>query len=221
MKMKPSVTSALLALGLTACVDGTPALQIGGAAAQGTDCSISASTGPGLLRGTLDLTFRAGSGYPLVLAVTSNLSSTAVEVGGTPVSGDEPDTIYITRVALKYSTSTPGLTLREKSASVPIYGTLDDTGNLLLNLLTPTVIEDLNGFVPGNAPAEVLIKVQLRGERVTGDEVESNEITFPLSVYESGFTCPTGQVFAKNTDACPQIGLNNVFPECEDAAATP
>ena len=222
MKMKPSIIPALLAFGLTACVESTPTLQIGSAAAQGEDCSIDAEGGPGLLRGALDLTFRANSGYPLVLGVRSNLTSLPLEVGEVPLSGDEDlNTIYINRLVLRYSTNTPGLTFKETSASVPIYGTLSEQGDLLLNLLTPKVITDLNDFVPTNGSAEVLIELQLRGQRASGDEVESNEITFPLTVFESGFGCPTGQQAVVSEDECPQTGLNGVYPACEPIPTTP
>jgi hypothetical protein len=226
MKMKNSVLSALLALGMSACVESSPALQIGGATAQGADCSLASSSAAGLLRGSLDLSFRGG-GYPLVLAVTSNLVSTPIEIGDRPVGADEDlNTIYVTSLVLSYSSPTEGLTFTEGRASVPIYGTLEDDGNLLLNLLTSKVLTDLNGFVQGTGSAELLVTVQLKGSRVAGDEVESNEIVFPITVYRSGAgleaaVCGPGKRFAASEDPCPQAGLNGVLPECEAIPTTP
>lgn len=228
MKMKNSVLAALTALGMSACVESTPALQIGGAAAQGADCSLDASEGTGLLRGTLDLGLRRG-GFPLVLAVTSNVENNPIEVGDRPVGGDEDfNTLYITNLVLSYSTTTDGLTFTESQANVPIYGTLTDEGNLLLNLFTADVVSDLIGFVPGSGAAEVLVTVQLKGARVSGDEVESNEIVFPVTVYQSAppaeierALCGEGRQFAESDDACDQRGLNGVVPECEETPAAP
>jgi hypothetical protein len=227
MKMKHSVISALLALGMSACVESTPALQIGSASAQAPDCSISAADGPGLLRGSVNLAFPVG-GYPLVLAVTSNLQSVPLEVGEVPVSGDEDlNTIYITQLVLSYSSPTAGLSFTDSSSSVPIYGALSDDGNLLLNLFTAETFTDLVTFVGPGKSAEVLVTVQLKGKRASGDEVDSNEIVFPVTVYNTPIStlqtavCGPGRQFAASDDPCDQSGLNNVVPACEDTPTTP
>ncbi|QSQ23865.1 hypothetical protein JY651_02455 [Pyxidicoccus parkwayensis] len=219
MKMKHIVISALLALGLTSCVDSTPSLQIGSASAQGADCSIG-TTGPALLRGSLDLSLRPGGGFPLALAIITNLDVPVVAVGDQPVSGD-PDlsTIYVTNLVLSYSSPTAGLTFSEPKANVRVFGAVDADGNLLVNLLTPDVIQDVGDFVAGGDSAEVLVTLKLKAQRASGDELESNEIVFPVLVYASGFTCPTGTKRTVSDDPCPQEGLNGVLPACE--AVTP
>ena len=88
MKMKNSVISALLALGMTACVESTPSLQVGGATAQAADCSIGGNA-VGLLAGSLNLGIR-GASYPLVLEINSNLNVVPVDVNDQPVTAD-PD----------------------------------------------------------------------------------------------------------------------------------
>jgi hypothetical protein len=227
MKMKHSVISALLALGMSACVESTPSLQIGSASAQAANCNITTATGTGLLRGTVNLGFPVG-GYPLVLAVTSNLQSIPLEVGEQPVGADEDlNTIYITHLVLSYSSPTAGLTFTDSNSSVPIYGTLTDEGNLLINLFTAETFQDVKDFVGVGESAEVLVTVQLKGERASGDELDSNEIVFPVTVYnvpaaslEAG-VCGPGKRFAAPTEPCDQRGLNNVVPVCEDIPTTP
>ncbi|MCY1020718.1 hypothetical protein [Pyxidicoccus sp. MSG2] len=226
MKMKHSVISALLALGMSACVESTPSLQIGSASAQAEDCTISTTTtGPGLLRGTVNLGFEGVGGYPLVLAVTSNLQSIPIQVGEQPVGSDvDLNTIYITELALSYSSPTEGLRFTESSSSVPIYGTLSDKGSLLINLFTAETFLDLVGFVVPGKSAEVLVTVQLKGERASGDELDSNEIVFPITVYNipeddlATSLCGTGGKFEAPTEACDQRGLNGVVPACQPAA---
>lgn len=221
MKMKNSVISALLALGMTACVESTPILQIGRASAQAANCSVGGGAGEvGLLAGSLDLGIRPGGGYPLVLAVNSNVEGTAIEVGDQPLTGDEAlNTLYITELVLDYSSSTAGLAIGGAGGTVPLYGTLSRQSNLLVNLFTSEAAEVLAGFVTPGVSADVLVSVQLRGKRASGDEVESNEIAFPVTVTNFGFACPPGQVVAPLDDECPQAGLNGVVPECEDAPA--
>lgn len=227
MKMKNSVLPALLALGLSACVESTPTLQIQGATAQNEDCSFGGAEGTGLLRGSLDLGLRSG-GYSVVLGVTSNVANAPILVGERPVGADEDlDTIYITNLVLRYSTETPELTFKETSANVPVYGTLEEDGNLLLGLLTSKVLSDVSTFLDTHASAEVLVTVQLRGSNVSGDEVESNEIVFPVAVYRSdraaleGAVCGEKKRFAAPEAPCDQRGLNNVVPKCEDVPTTP
>jgi hypothetical protein len=217
MKMKHSVISALLALGMSACVESTPALQIGSASAQGADCSITTGDGTGLLRGTVNLSFPV-NGYPLVLAVTSNLQGTSIDVGEVPVSGD-PDlnTIYLTELVLSYSSPTDGLSFTDSSSTVPIYGTVSDEGSLLINLFTAETFTDVENFVGVGKPAEVHVTVQLKGKRASGDEIDSNEIVFPVTVYDdpAEASCPAGQQFEAPEGACDQRGLNGVVPLCE------
>lgn len=218
MKMNRSVLSALLALGMAACADSTPALQIGNVTAQGADCSVDASSGPGLLRGSLDLNLRNPAlGFPLVVGVTSNLQNATIEVGDRPVTGDgSSNAIYITHLKLGYSSSTQGMKFTEPNVSVPVYGTITDGGNLLISLFTGQALADLVAFVNGGAgAADVLVKIKFQGETVTGDELESNEISFPVIVYKGNFSCPTGQTPAPSDEECPQTGLNGAVPTCE------
>jgi hypothetical protein len=220
MKMKNSVMSALLALSMTACVESTPSLQIGSVSAQGADCSLGGAAGSaGLLRGALNLGIRpAAGGYPLVLAVNSNLAGTLIEVSGRPVSGDaDLNTIYLTELVLGYSSPTEGLDLASAKGSVPVHGTVSGDGRLLLNLLTSAAATELERFVRAGVTADVLVNVQLRGKRVSGDEVESNEIIFPLNVANVPFTCPPGTTLVPVEEACSQAGLNGVLPRCAKA----
>jgi len=220
MKMKNSVMSALLALSMTACVESTPSLQIGSASAQGADCSLGGvGSSAGLLRGSLNLGIRpAAGGYPLALSVNSNLAGTAIEVGGQPVSGDaDLNTIYLTELVLGYSSPTEGLNLGSAKGSLPIYGTVTGENRLLVNLLTSAAATELERFVRAGVAADVLVNVQLRGKRVSGDEVESNEIIFPLTVANVPFTCPPGTTLEPVEEACSQAGLNGVLPKCAKA----
>jgi hypothetical protein len=216
MKMKNSVISALLALGMTACVESTPSLQVGGATAQAADCSIGGNA-VGLLAGSLNLGIR-GASYPLVLEINSNLNVVPVDVNDQPVTAD-PDlnTIYITELVLGYSSPTEGLSIEDAGGTVPIYGTVFEGSNMQVNLFTSDVAAALTSFVTPGVSADVLVNLQLRGKRASGDEMESNEIVFPVSVGNFPFSCPPGFRIAASTDPCPQAGLNGVVPECEEA----
>jgi hypothetical protein len=220
MKMNHFVIPALMLLGLTtACVESTPILQLGGGAPQNEDCSFPNTEEVSQLRGSVNLGFVGG--YPLVFGVTSNVATTVVEVSDEPVVGDEDlNTIYITEQVLSYRTNPEFADFPQPQGSIPLHGTVQVDGGLLLNLLTAEAVDFLDDRA-GAGGIEVLVTMHLRGKRASGDEVESNEITYPITVTNVPFNvvqsalCP-GQRFEPRTEACDQRGLNGVYPACED-----
>ncbi|MCP3144002.1 hypothetical protein [Pyxidicoccus xibeiensis] len=223
MKMNHFVIPALMMLGLTtACVESTPILQLKGGAPQNDDCSFPNTAEVSQLRGSVNLGFVGG--YPLVFGVTSNVITTAIEVSEEPVLGD-PDlnTIYITDLVLSYRTNPEFENFPQPRGPVPLHGTIEQDGQLLLNLLTAEAVDFLDDRA-GAGGIEVLVTMHLRGKRASGDEVESNEITYPITVTNVPYLdvqaalCP-GQVFEPRTDSCDQRGLNGSYPACEDPPA--
>lgn len=213
MKMKHTIISALLALGMgTSCVESTPVLQLGGASPLGADCSIGGND-VNILRGSINLELQQG-GYRAVFAITSNLTNTPIVVNDEPVGGDEDlNTLYITGMAVSYASEGLDLPGADEDNPLPLYGTLEVDGDLALNLFTSRVNDILLDTVTSGS-REVLVTFKLLGKRASGDKVESNEVTFPITVFRRA-ACPAGYRQVLSTDPCPQAGLNGVEAECE------
>ncbi|MFP2931508.1 hypothetical protein ACLESO_41245 [Pyxidicoccus sp. 3LG] len=214
MKMNHCVITVLLSLGMTtACVDTPSSIQLQGTSSQNADCTVNDADDVRLLRGALNLAVAPpGRGFPLGINITSNRASTEIEVGGQPISGDEDlNIIYLKELVLGYET-VPSLNtpISQPEGPILLHGTLEEDGQLLLNLLTGKAETELRAGV-GATPIELLVNIQLRGETASGEEVESNEIIFPLTVGSvAPAACPEGTERAQATDACPQNGYNGV-----------
>lgn len=208
-----------LLLGATACVDNTPTLQVLEAVSPDASCVIS-DAGQDLYAGSLNLALT--NSYLMGFVFTSNLGEEPVAVGDTPVSDENTNTIYLDEMNLSYSVRDAAgnrVTLTDASVTVPIYGVVpaNARGVVGIPLLTSEVVEDIRGAIGG--PGDVVsvsTTVTFSGKTLSGATVESNEITFPLSVVSRPFSCPMGQQVVASSLQCP-VGLNGAVPECEDA----
>jgi len=208
-----------LLLGAAACADNTPTLQVLEAVAPDENCVIS-DAGEDLYAGTLNLAL-TGS-YVMGFVFASNLGTESVSVGDVPVSSDNTNTIYLDEMALRYSVRDAAgnrVALTDASATVPIYGVVpaNARGVVGIPLLTAEVVADITGAIGGvEDVVSVSTTLSFSGKTLSGATVESNEITFPLSVVARPFTCPQGQQVVASSLVCP-AGLNGALPECENA----
>ncbi len=208
--MKPIHLAVLLAFGAGACVDTPSAVQIFQATPPDASCSVSTSSA-GLLRGSLDLSL--SQGYLMGFVVRSSLTDTPVVVGDSPLSGEDTDAVYLDEMEVSYDTNRSGVNLDD--ATVPIYNAIQggEEGTLLLNLITSDALEDLDTATE-SGEVEVLVTLRLHGKTATGSEVETNEISYPIVVYKSGFACPSPQVPEEATEPCDPRGQNGNVPAC-------
>ncbi|MFP2907657.1 hypothetical protein ACLESD_21930 [Pyxidicoccus sp. 3LFB2] len=232
MKMNPFVITSLLALGLgtTACTESTPSLQLLSASPVGEDCTLGSQEDAQLVSGSLNVAFRPqrGSGYPLVLSLTTNVQTVPIDVEEQPITNDaDLNTVYLTGVELSYKAS-GDVELSEPEGDadsffVPIHGTVSGNYRLQTNLLTNQIEQEVRDLVaaPGTA-VDLLVTVRIIGKRVSGEEQESNEIVFPLTVFNQSVAalqaavCGPERRFEAPTEPCDQRGLNGVLPACED-----
>lgn len=209
--MKPIYLAALLAFGTVSCVDNLPKLQLLQAAPPDEDCSVPDDRA--LLSGSLNMAL--ASDYLLGFVVTSNLSETPVVVSEGPIADVDSTAIYLTEMELSYQTE-PNLNI--PSATLPVYSAFrgDRDGLLLAGLLTRDAQNALFSAVSGGALVDLLVTMRVRGHTVSGGDVETNEVSYPLVVGFAPFSCPKpGDVPAPRTAACDPRGQNGAVPACE------
>lgn len=133
--------------------------------------------------GSLDIAF--GSNYLLAPSVETN---TATPTNGTGQGLD----VTINELVYSYTVSPAGIKLPADEADrVPIYavfraGTDPDESYLFMYAFGPKALKILAEQVqPGADPITVLATIKGRGYLSSGQSVESNEFTFPVTVFAS------------------------------------
>lgn len=220
--MKNFYLAVPLALVMTGCVDSPPDIQLFNAFIPDATCAINASglASPG---GSLDLA--TSDRYLAAFQVRNSLSAQEVVVGNAPVTGGgDESSIYVNNVELTYDTQGTGPTLR--SDVYPYYFNLPanaaQSSSVVLDLLGANARADLAAYYGGGgtAPVEVVVRLKLIGKTVNGKSTESNEATYPVIFYSSGFTCPVG-TWLEATGPCGLTGGQNGFPpECSEPEET-
>lgn len=217
--MKKIYLAVPLALAMTGCVDSPPDIQLFNAFIPDAACAVNQSglASPG---GSLDLT--TSGRYLAAFQLRNSLSAQEVVVGDAPVTGGgDESAIYVTNVELTYERQgTVGPTLR--SDVYPYYFNLPansmQNSSAVLDLLGANASADLAAFYDGGgtAPVEVVVRVRLIGKTINGKSTESNEVTYPITFYRSGFTCPAGTQL-QATGPCGLPGGQSGFPpECSE-----
>lgn len=209
--MKPIYLAALLAFGTVSCVDNIPKLQLLSATPPDDDCTVPDDRA--LLSGSLNLDL--SSNYTLGFVVTSNLTATPIVVGEGQVADPDSNAIYLTEIDLSYRTE-PELNI--PSATLPVYAAFraNEDSTLLMSVLTRDAQIALNSGTTGGAVVDVLVTMRIRGHTTTGGSVETNELSYAITVVNDIFTCPDPtEVPAPSTVLCDQRGQNGVVPLCE------
>lgn len=220
--MKPLYIAAVLALGLSACVDNPPEVQLFQAIRPDEECVIDVD-GEGILHGSLDLNYAAS--YLLGFTVNSNLNGTEVVIGTQPVGGTntDPAAVYLDRVEVSYST-TPSLAI--PSEKLPIYVALrggSEGNTVVLDLMTRRAYE-LLGERTQTEDVEVLVTLKLTGKTAVGDSASSNEVTFPFTAFRSTTpirTCGADEDFEPAGPCGTLGGQDGALPACIPDTTTP
>ncbi|MGZ3457695.1 MAG: hypothetical protein ACXU86_04235 [Archangium sp.] len=225
--MKRLMVISALALAPLACVGGeggAPLRFLGARALQGdttTAAGCKPIEGQNITAGSLDLS--VGANYLLALSVTTSTSSTSTSVGGTQFSGSSGD-VVLNEIVYSY-TSQPSIPLPAAEADlVPIYAVYppntDPTASFLtLNGFGPKALAQLQGAISvGQAPVTVFTTIKARG-LLGGQKVETNEITFPVTVLNSGFdpstsTCPAGTTVVPEAMLVASCRAQDIGPIC-------
>jgi hypothetical protein len=219
--MKPLHFAAVLALGLSACADSPPEIQITQAQQPSTTCALAATGGVGILRGSLNVGF-SGS-YLLGFIFNSNLTNSNLTVGAEPIGGANTDTgaVYLDRVSFSYAvqSSTGQSSVSIPAEDIAIFASVPSSskGNqLVMNIITQKAAEKLAAATAGGEDLTVLVTLQLKGKTATGSGAESNEITYPIHVFSAPVDIPAcgTAVIPAPAGPCGNAGQDGAYPTC-------
>ncbi|AEI69144.1 hypothetical protein [Corallococcus macrosporus] len=214
--MKNFYLAVPLALMMSGCVDNPPALQVFNAYIPDESCAVNQS-GAASGGGNLDLS--TSQRYLAGFAVRSGFTLSEVEVNGSPVSGEGDATaVYVTHIELTYENQGEGPSLESEVYPTHFAVPSSATSNslLVIDLLGASATQALVTQVGPGSVASYNIRIRLIGKTVTGSEVESNEIAYPVTVYNSGFSCPAGYMLEFNGPCGGPGGQDGYPPTCEE-----
>ncbi len=181
---------------------------------QAVDAQCAIDNDVSISQGSLDLS--VGVGYIAHFAVESNLQAVSTVVDGDVVSGPDQNDFVVERVDIEYSNPAGGAA--PAAATLPIHfviraGASAENTNLGLNLLPAEARAALAGV--GSAGTIVVATVSVTGSLRSGRTFTSNEVNFPIEVFESGFSgCGAGEAL-ELTGPCGSIGAQDgTFPVC-------
>lgn len=199
--MKKLLVVPLLATLSLSCASETESIQLLGALAfpfgpePVDECSPEGDIQQ--LGGSLDVAPLGAGAYNIAFNFRSTLAEpTEDTVGGNPVTNPGANDFILQEVRLRYS-SEPSLNIPEERLA--LYGVFpagaSEDSFIGVNLIGPAALAALRGqALPANG-LTLLVTLQLAGKLGTGREIESNEASFPITVFNSGTTsCPAGEV---------------------------
>ena len=186
------------------------------ARAPGTKCAFEDDT-LYVSRGSLDFrpyttlgggTAFSGS-YGQVFSWENNMQSVPLVVNGQTVDDASGNDFVADQAVLTYQYSDPSVTLpseTENLHAVVSAGCPRDKCSVGVSLIGPGASAILDAAL-GPTPQTLLVTFVLTGKTTAGRTTQTNEVTFPLTVYKSDTTplsCPTGTVL--NTGVCGVAG---------------
>lgn len=171
----------------------------------------TADTAVGISSGTFDVS--GGQNYLMALAVETNTNQQSITISGENFSGKGLSDITLNELVYSYESSNTSLSLpAEEEDRVPIYavyrpGTDPQGSYLTLWAFGPKGLAAVNALPQSfTETTTVIVTIKARGKLSGGQTVESNEIPFPVTVYNTGFVPSTG--------ACPAGATTKVMGAC-------
>lgn len=203
--MKQLFLVAALAMGAAGCADDLRPIQILGAQPLDEGC---APQDVGLYAGSLDLAALdngetpATFGYLINFTAASQLQAEDVEVGGSPVSNSARNNFIMEEIEYTFE-STPARAI--PAERIPAYGIIPVGGEASINILLtpPRALQAMKELVDSTGtPATLLTKFRIKGKLASGTETESNEASFPITVFNSGIVCADPTPLLARTGPC-------------------
>jgi hypothetical protein len=212
----PLVAFALMSTGCF--VENDSAIKIRGAYALSSEASADGcdiNDDIEIYRGNLDLA--ASQNFTLMFKIISNLQVIETTVNGEIIEPGNRNDFYGEQMVFNY-TSTPALPFTEEIVPVHFLIEPSSESQTVLNLLAPLAVETLwNNLVPGES-VELGINFLVQGRLASGQRLSTSSVTYPISVYKSGFAgCPFGVRMAPTGPCGSGGGQNGSLPACCDS----
>jgi hypothetical protein len=216
------VVAGLVASGCVPTDSDSPIRVLGAQLVPSTNeggCEFADTGDPLLTRGSMDVSARTS--FFIQFNVESNLQATETQVGGDTIAGPERNDFIAEQQELNYTLS--GTSVSFEQETVQIYSVIrpGDTARTIVDLIGPKAYATLLANVPAGTAAELVVTMQLVGRLASGPVIRSTEATFPITVFNSGFTgCPAGTGLDPTGPCSSGGGQNGVPPQCCPVDAT-
>lgn len=152
-----------------------------------------------LLAGSLDVS--AIDRYLIQFDMQSDLQQISTTVGGETIAGPGRNDFFANEIVFSYEAS-PSFGFEQEA--IPIHfvipaGAGSDKSYVILNLIAPKAAQQLTTWAPTGAgippdqPYNLTVTLQARGNLQSGQPITTNEVSYPIRVFNSGFPgCPGG-----------------------------
>jgi hypothetical protein len=196
MSMKRLMVIAALAVAQSGCVanQSDAPVQFSTAYALGSDCT--PETGRFVSQGTLDVS--GGSNYLLAMKAQNTLPPSRIVVIGDATTTVGGASVILSEYVYTYEApAVVGLPAEESVATYSVLAPGSVDGYVLVNAFGPKALEKLNAYLDAGDPdirVGVISTIKARGRLGTSSNVESNQFSFPVSVFSTGYsgTCAPG-----------------------------
>jgi hypothetical protein len=151
--------------------------------------------------GAIDMSvFGPASSYFQVFSWESQLQQISTTVNGDTIASSQANTFIANRVQLSYilvGGTNPPNGLINMSATI-VAGATPDKNSVGVELLTPEAAQAGNTATLAGGSQTLLVTFQIAGNLVSGASSMTNPITYPLTLFRSGYdaatnTCPPGE----------------------------
>jgi hypothetical protein len=213
--MKPLLTASLALVFAAGCSINDSAVRILGARPLdvvdegGTECETRDEQ---LLSGSLDIA--AQSSYIIQLDMESDLQAINTTSGGQVIADPSRNNFYGRTIFFEYS-STPALTFELEE--VPIHFVVEPQSDsaVRLGLISFKAAQVLSSAVLPGDVVELAVGLEIRGQLASGQPIRTNKITYPITIYNSGFAgCPAGTLLRRNGPCGATGGQDGTVPSC-------
>lgn len=213
---------AALALGALGCVSTDDPIRLLGVRSLTGDAESCEASDIQLVAGSLDVS--GTTFYVAQFDMESSLQQLSSSSGGETIAGANRNDFFADEVVLSY-TSTPSQPFEEER--VPMHfvlppGASRDDSFLRMNIIGPKAAQRLvDNVTPGNT-LDLVVTLEVRGHLASGQDVSSNPVSYPISIFNSGFAGCTSPLILAGTGPCGLPGgQDGSRPGCIDPTATP
>ncbi len=222
--MKQLFLVAALAMGATGCANDLRPIQIREAQPLNSECQPEEKA---LYAGSLDIAALnngatpATFGHIMSFTVASQLEVNPVTVGGATVADEARNNFILEEIEYNFE-SQPATTIPPER--VPAYtvipvGSQDSRINILLT--PPNALQAMKALVDATGkPATLITRFRLKGKLASGTATESDEVSFPITIFNSGTTCTAPETLSFTGPCGGATGVNGSI-SCEGSAAQP
>ena len=174
--------------------------------------------------GSLDL---SGSPfYQLITQLRSELDSTLDTKSDTTilVTGKHRNTVILDTISFTYTSvptaTVPTVTYEPETVPITVVIEPGELKNVRMGMLGTKALEAIGKVVTSSAETSIIrVKFEFQGQIISGGRIKSTPITFPITVFRSGTTCPMGFC---GTGACGNVGGQDGSPiVCASAMGCP